>query len=182
MSLQHYKSQLNDVSRHLIGNSVPPNNILIPFSLSSAQKKIGYHYWLLMQGGLLTKEGLKHSLDPAQWSNTLAQKLNSNIEFIGFSIGVVILKDKNIDNEKKKYGKKHNGCLVCSTGSFIIQKLDILWLLDGSVLPRKKKHFSFSSSLIVPNTIFPSRSFHSETQKVFYLNAALSQRYIRGPV
>lgn len=105
MSLQHYKSQLNDVSRHLIGNSVPPNNILIPFSLSSAQKKIGYHYWLLMQGGLLTKEGLKHSLDPAQWSNTLAQKLNSNIEFIGFSIGVVILKDKNIDNEKKIWKK-----------------------------------------------------------------------------
>lgn len=144
MSLQYYKSQLNKVSRHLIGNSVLPNNILIPFSLSSAQKKIGYHYWLLMQGSLLTEEGLKHSLDPAQWSNSLAQKLNSDIEFIGFSVEVIILKDKNIDNEWN-VGKKHNCCPLCSSGSFIIQKLDILWLPHGSVLPRKK---SISLSLL----------------------------------
>lgn len=137
MSLQHYKSQLNEVSRHLIGNSVPPNNILVPFSLSSAQKKIGYHYWLLMQGSLLSEEGLKHSLDPAQWSNSLAQKLNSDTEFIGFSVVVVILKDKRNYNEKK-WEKKLNNCPVCSSGSFIIQKLDILWLPNGSVLPRKK--------------------------------------------
>lgn len=143
MSLQHYKSQLNEVSRHLIGNSVLPNNILIPFSLSLAQK-IGYHYWLLMQGSLLREEGLKHSLDPAQWSNSLAQKLNSNIEFIGFSVEVVILKDKNIANERN-IEKKHNCYSVYSSGSFIIQKLDILWLPNGSVLPRKK---SISLSLL----------------------------------
>lgn len=138
MSLQHYKSQLNEVSRHLIGNSVPPNNILIPFRLSSAQNKIGYHYWLLMQGSLLTEEGLKYSLDPAQWSNSLAQKLNSNIEFIWFSVEVVILKDKNTDNEKKTMEKKQNRCPLCSSESFIIQKLDILWLPNGTALPRKK--------------------------------------------
>lgn len=144
MSLQHYKSQLNKVSRHLIGNSVPPNNILIPFSLSSAQNKIGYHYWLLMQGSLLTEEGLKYFLDPAQWSNLLAQKLNSNIKFIGFSVEVVILKDKNTDNEKTME-KKQNHCPLCSSGSFAIQKLDILWLPNGSALPRKK-----SISLFLP--------------------------------
>lgn len=138
MSLQHYKSQLNEVSRHLIGNSVPPNNILVPFSLSSAQEKIGYHYWSLMQGSLLSEEGLKHSLDPAQWSNSLAQKLNSDTEFIGFSVEVVILKDKRNFNEKKMGKKTLNNCPVCFSGSFIIQKLGILWLPNGSVLPRKK--------------------------------------------
>lgn len=153
MSLQHYKSQLNEVSRHLIGNSVPPNNILIPFRLSSAQNKIGYHYWLLMQGSLLTEEGLKYSLDPAQWSNSLAQKLNSNIEFIWFSVEVVILKDKNTDNEKK-HGKKAESL------PFVFQ-----WILHHSetgyslitkwhCIAKKEKHFSFSSSLIAPDTVF----------------------------
>lgn len=100
MSLQHFKSQLNKVSRHLIGNSVPPNIILIPFSLSSAQQKIGYHYWLLMQGSLLIEKGLKYSLDPTERRSSLAQRLDSNLEFIGLSVEFVVLKDKNIDNEK----------------------------------------------------------------------------------
>lgn len=170
MSLQHYKSQLNKVSRHLIGNSVPPNNILIPFSLSSAQNKIGYHYWLLMQGSLLTEEGLKYSLDPAQWSNLLAQKLNSNIKFIGFSVEVVILKDKNTDNEKTME-KKQNHCPLCSSGSFAIQKLDILWL-PMAVHCQERKAFIF---FFLPDSArysFPSRSFHGETQKAFHLSAA----------
>lgn len=153
MSPQHYKSQLNEVSRHLIGNSVPPNNILIPFSLSSAQKKIGYHYWLLMQGSLLTEEGLKHCLDPAQWSNSLAQKLNSNIEFIVFSVEVVILKDKNTDNEKNK-GKRQNRCPLCASGSVIIISRN--WILFGyqmAVYCQEKKSISLSP-LIVPDTVF----------------------------
>lgn len=165
MSLQHYKSKLNEVSRHLIGNSVPPNNILIPFSLSSAQKKIGYHYWLLMQGSLLTEEGLKHSLYPAQWSNSLAQKLNSNIEFIGFSIEVVILKNK-ILIMKKNMGKKaqwlpyvfHWILHHSETGYSLITK----W----QCIAKKKKHFSFSSLLIVPDTVFLLGHFRVKPKKL----------------
>lgn len=51
-----------------------------------------------------------------------------------------------------------------------------------AVYCQEKKAFLF---LFFPDSAqfsFASRSFHSETQKVFDLNAALSQGHIRGPV
>lgn len=180
MSLQHYKSQLNEVSRHLIGNSVPPNNILIPFRLSSAQK-IGYHYWLLMQGSLLTEEGLKYSLDPAQWSNSLAQKLNSNIEFIRFSVEVVILKDKNIDNEKK-HGEKSRIVALCVPVNPSSFRNWIFFDYQMALYCQERKAFLFFFFPDSARYSFPSRSFHGETQKAFDLSAALPLGNIGGPV
>lgn len=164
MSLQHYKSQLNEVSRHLIGNSVPPNNILVPFSLSSAQKKIGYHYWLLMQGSLLSEEGLKHSLDPAQWSNSLAQKLNSDTEFIGFSVVVVILKDKRNYNEKK--WEKISIIALCVPVDPSSFRNWIFFDYQMAVYCQEKKAFIYIFFSDSARYSFPSRSFHGETQKV----------------
>lgn len=53
-----------------------------------------------MQGSLLIEKGLKYSLDPTERRSSLAQRLDSNLEFIGLSVEFVVLKDKNIDNEK----------------------------------------------------------------------------------
>lgn len=155
MSLQHHKSQLNKVSRHLIGNSVPPNNILIPFSLSSAQRKTGYHYWLLMQGSLLIEERFKYSLDPTPWRNTLVQRLNSNLEFIGMSVEFIVLKDKNTDSEKvwERVWKKCRIVALCIPLDSWVFRNWILFYYQVTVCCQKKKHFSFTSSLIVPGTV-----------------------------
>lgn len=179
MSLQHYKSELNKVSQHLIGSSVPPDNILIPFSLSSAQKKIGYHYWLVMQGSLLIEKGFKYSFF---WSCTVKEFIGTKAEFQLSSLDChlsslswkrKILITKNY--EKKK--ARQNCCPLCSTEFLSIQILAALWNPNCSVLPEKKAlifHF-FPDS-------FPSRSFHAEIQKAFDVNAGLSQEHVRGPV
>ena len=143
MSLQHHKSQLNKVSRHLSGNSVPSNNTLIPFRLSSAQKKIGYHYSLLKQGSLLTEKGLKYSLDHTQRRNSLTQRLNSSLEFIGLSVEVIVLKDKNIDNEK--VWKKSRIVAICiPLGSSVFRN----WILFDYQMAVCYQEKSISLSLL----------------------------------
>lgn len=62
-----------------------------------------------------------------------------------------------------------------------IQKLHNLWLPNASVLP-EKKHFSFTSSLIVHDTVFLLGPFSMKPKRIFDLNATLSQGHIRAPV
>lgn len=129
-----------------------------------------------MQGSLLIEKGLKYSLDPTQWRNPLAQKLNSNLEFIGLSIQFVVLKDINTDNKKRKNHRIVAPCVPVDSWVF---RNWILFDYQKAVCYQKKKHFSFTDST---RYSFSSRSFHTEAQKAFDFNVALSQGHVRGPV
>lgn len=174
MSLQHYKSQLNKVSRHLIGNSVPPNIILIPFSLSSAQQKIGYHYWLLMQGSLLIEKGLKYYAG-VHWHKGWIQILSSldcQLSSLSWKTKISIM---------KKYRKKAE--LLPFVFHWILERSETGYsLIMKRQCVARKKAFLFHFFPDSARYGFPSRSFHAETQKVFDLHATLSPGQVRWPV